>query len=93
MNTWYWEHVKLGLVVETAKVDTHMQLSRFLAYKQDWHTIGQHVRMYATLFQHFIYMLRHNIEFVHTKSILLTAWWWCTFINKVNGMVKRTMWS
>ena len=88
MNTWYWEHVKPGLVVETAKVDIHTQLSHLLVYKQDWHTVGQHARVYPTLFQYFSDVLLHIVEFVHTKLILLMAWWRCIFIDKVNGMVK-----
>ena len=93
MNTWYWEHVKPGLMVETATVDTHMQLARLLAYKQDRCTVGQYTRTYPALFQHFIHMLLHNIQFVRAKSVLLMAWGWCVFVNKVNGMVKRMMWS
>ena len=73
MNTWYWEHVKPGLAVETAGVDTHMQLSRFLAYKQDWRTIGQHARAYPALFQHFSNVLLHNIKLACAKLILLVA--------------------
>ena len=40
MNMWYWEHVKPGLMVEAAKVDTHMQLARLLMYKQYGRTVG-----------------------------------------------------
>ena len=93
MNTWYWEHVKPGLAVETAKVDTRTQLSHFLAYKQYWRTVGQYARMYPTLFQHFSDMLLYKIEFVRAKSILLMAWWRCIFIDKINGKVNWAMWS
>ena len=49
--------------------------------------------MYPALFQHFIDVLLHNIKFVCDKLVLLMAWWWCVFIDKVNGMVKWKMWS
>ena len=90
---WYWEHVKLSLAVEAAKVNTHTQLSHFPVYKQDWRTIGQHARMYLALFQHFSDVLLHNIAFVHAKLILLMVWWQCVFIDNVNGVVKRVMCS
>ena len=93
MNTWYWEHVKPGLMDETAKVNAHMQLAHLLMYKQYRCTIGQYTRAYPALFQHFIDKLLHNIQLVHAKSALLMAWGWCIFVNKVNGMVKCTMWS
>ena len=93
MNTWYWEHVKPGLTVEAAKVDSHTQLARLLTYKQYRRIVGQYTRTYPALFQHFIYMLLHNIQFIRAKLVLLMAWGWCVFVNKVNGMVKRTMWS
>ena len=93
MNTWYWEHVKPGLTVETAKVNTHTQLARFFVYKQYRRTVGRYTRMYPALFQPLIHMLLHNIRLVHAKSVLLMAWGWCIFVNKVNGMVKCTMWS
>ena len=93
MNTWYWEYVKPGLMVEAAKVNTHTQLACLLTYKQYRHTVGQYARAYPALFQHFIDMLLCNIQFVCAKSVLLMAWGWCVFINKVNGMVKCTMWS
>ena len=91
MNMWYWEYVKPGLMVEAAKVDTHAQLARPFMDKQYWHTIGQYTRTYPALFQHFINVLLHDIEFVCTKSVLLMVWWWCIFINKVNGMIKCMM--
>ena len=50
MNTWYWECVKPGLVVDTAKVDTHTQLPHFLAKKQDWRTVGGYAGMYPALY-------------------------------------------
>ena len=93
MNTRYWEHVKPGLAVETVKVNTHTQLARLFTYKQYRRTVGQYTRVYPALFQHFINMLLHNIKFIRAKSVLLMAWGWCIFINKVNGMVKCTMWS
>ena len=93
MNTWYWEHVKPGLMVETAKVNTHTQLARLFVYKQDRCTVGRYARAYPAFFQYFIYMLLHNIQFIHAKLVLLMVWGWCIFVNKVNGMVKRTMWS
>ena len=73
MNTWYWEHVKPGLTVETAKVNAHTQITRFLTYKQYWCTVGQYARAYPALFQHFIDVLLHNIEFVCAKLVLLMA--------------------
>ena len=93
MNTWYWEHVQPGLMVETAKVNTHTQFARLFTYKQYRHVVGRYARTYPALFQHFIHMLLHNIQFVRAKSVLLMAWGWCVLVNKVNGMVKRTMWS
>ena len=93
MNIWYWEYVKPGLTVETTKVNAHMQLARLLTYKQHRRTIGQYARAYPALFQHFIDVLLHNIKFVHAKLVLLMAWGWCVFVNKVNGTVKCMMWS
>ena len=72
---------------------TQICSSPVFAYKQDWHTIGQYARTYPALFRHFINVLLHNIKFVHTKLILLMVSWQCVFINKINGMVKWTMWS
>ena len=72
------------------KVDP--QLSQDL-HKQDWCTIGQHARAYPTLFQHFIHMLLHKIKFICTELILFMVQGWYIFINKVNGIVKRVMWS
>ena len=93
MNTWYWEHVKPGLAVETAKVNAHTQLARLLTYKQYRRAIGRYARTYPALVQHFIHMLLHNVQFIRTKSVLLMAWGWCVFIDKVNSMVECTMWS
>ena len=93
MNTWYWEHVKPGLTVETAKVNTHTQLARLLTYKQYRRAVGRYARTYPALVQHFIHMLLHNVQFIRTKSVLLMAWGWCVFIDKVNSMVECTMWS
>ena len=93
MNMWYWEHVKPGLKVEAVKVNTHTQLARLLMYKQYGRTVGQYNRTYPALFQHFINMLLHNIQFIRAKLVLLMAWGWCIFVNKVNGMVKCMMWS
>ena len=93
MNTWYWEHVKPGLMVETAKVNTHTQFARAFMYKQYRCTVVRYARLYPALFQHFIDMLLHNIEFVCAELVLLMAWGWCVFVNKANGMVKCTMWS
>ena len=80
-------------MTETAKVNAHTQLACLLVYKQYRCTIGQYARAYPALFQHFIDMLLHNIQFIRAKSVLLTAWGWCVFVDKVNGMVKCTMWS
>ena len=93
MNTWYWEHVKPGLMVVVAKANAHAQLSHLFMYKQYRCTVGQYARAYPALFQHFINVLLHNIKFVRAKPVLLMAWGWCIFINKVNGMVKCMMWS
>ena len=73
MNTWNWEHVKPGLAVEAAKVDTHPQLARLFTYKQYRCAVGRYARAYPALFQHFIYMLLHNIQFIRAKSVLLMA--------------------
>ena len=72
------------------KVDP--QLSQDLR-KQDWCTVGQHARVYPTLFQHFIHMLLHNIRFICAELILLIVRGWCILFNKANGTVRWAMWS
>ena len=92
MNTWYWEHLKPVLMVETAKISAQMQLSHILAYKQDLCSAEQHTRAYPALLQYFIHMFLHNIKLICTQHILLIVQGRCILINKVNGMVKQTMW-
>ena len=81
MNTWYREHVEPGLAVETAEVDAHPQLSRFLAHKQDGCAVRRHTRANPALFQHIINMLLHNLKFIGAESILLMAGRCCIFVE------------
>ena len=80
-------------MVEAAKVNSHTQLAHLFKYKQYRRTVGRYARAYPALFLHFINMLLHNIQFIRAKLVLLMAWGWCVFVDKVNGMVKCTMWS
>ena len=39
MNTWYWKHVQMRLLIQTMEIDTHAKLTGLFAYEEDGCTV------------------------------------------------------
>ena len=88
VDTRDWKHVKVCLLIQASKINTHSKLSCLFPYKQDWGTIWQDTGANPALRQHVIYMLLNHFKFIGRQTILLVARGGGIFIYQINGMVK-----